>query len=112
MRASPSATGSPAGFTTSWHYFRVEETYSNRGTPNRLKYMAELRDALDFYRDELPDHTTLYKSFDRLKMWARRALLYVSAQQHPQSGHAALDSAFFDRRRASSYFRQRAGRTI
>ena len=45
-------------------------------------------------------------------MWVWRALLLVSAQQHPQSGHAALDSTFFDRRRASSYFRQRAGRTI
>ena len=37
--------------------------------------------------------------------------LLLNAQQHPQSGHAALDSTFFDRRRASSYFRQRAGRT-
>jgi len=55
---------------------------------------------------------TIYKSFDRLKMWVWRALLRVSAQQHPQSEHAALDSTFFDRRRASSYFRQRAGRTI
>jgi len=47
-------------------------------------------------------------------MWVWRALLrFVSAQQHPQSEHAALDSTFFDwRRRASSYFRQRAGRTI
>jgi len=45
-------------------------------------------------------------------MWVWRALLRVSAQQHPQSEHAALDSTFFDRRRASSYFRQRAGRTI
>jgi len=43
-------------------------------------------------------------------MWVWRALLRVSAQQHPQSEHAALDSTFFDRRRASSYFRQR-GRT-
>jgi len=32
-------------------------------------------------------------------MWVWRALLRVSAQQHPQSGHAALDSTFFDRRR-------------
>jgi len=45
-------------------------------------------------------------------MWVWRALLRVSAQQHPQSEHAALDSTFFDWRRASSYFRQRAGRTI
>ena len=28
------------------------------------------------------------------------------------AGHAALDSTFFDWRRASSYFRQRAGQTI
>ena len=39
-------------------------------------------------------------------------LLRVSAQQHPQSGHAALDSTFFERQRASSYFRQRVGRTV
>ncbi|CDK40347.1 ISH9-type transposase [Halorubrum sp. AJ67] len=92
--------------------FRVEETHSYRETPNRLKYMAEVRDALDLDQDDLPDHTTIYKSFDRLKMWVWRALLRVSAQQHPQSGHVALDSTFFDRRRASLYFRQRAGRTI
>ncbi|QAU14050.1 IS5 family transposase [Halorubrum sp. BOL3-1] len=94
------------------HCFRVEETHSYRETPNRLKYMAEVRDALNLDLDDLPDHTTIYKSFDRLKMWVWRALLRVSAQQHPQSGHAAIDSTFFDRRRASSYFRQRAGRTI
>ena len=74
--------------------------------------MAEIRDALDLDRDDLPDYSTIYKSFDRLKMWVWRALLRVSAKQHPQSGHAALDITFFDRRRASSYFRQRAGRTI
>ncbi|WP_233565439.1 IS5 family transposase [Halorubrum sp. Atlit-26R] len=94
------------------HCFRLEENHSYRETPNRLEYMAEVRDALDLDQDPLPDYTTLYKSFDRLKMWVWRALLRVSAQQHPQSGHAALDSTFFDRRRASSYFRQRAGRTI
>ena len=74
--------------------------------------MAEIRNVLGLDRDDLPDYSTIYKSFDRLKMWVWRALLRVSAQQHPQSGHAALDSTFFDRRRASSYFRQRAGRTI
>jgi IS5 family transposase len=59
--------------------------------------MTEIRDALDLDRDGLPAHTTIYKSFDRLKMWVWRALLRVSAQQHSQSGHAALDSTFFDR---------------
>jgi len=31
-------------------------------------------------------------------MWVWRALLRVSAQQHPQSGHTALDNTFFGRR--------------
>src|SRR6056297_631664 len=74
--------------------------------------MAEIRDVLDLDRDELPDYSTIYKSFDRLKMWVWRALLRVSAQQHPQSGHAALDSTFFDRRSASSYYRQRSGNSV
>jgi len=94
------------------HCLRLEDGHSYRETPNRLKYMAEIRDALGLDPDDLPDYSTIYKSFDRLKMWVWRALLRVSAQQHPQSEHAALDSTFFDRRRASSYFRQRAGRTI
>ncbi|GCF16251.1 IS5/IS1182 family transposase [Haloarcula mannanilytica] len=94
------------------HCFRLEEEHSFRETPNRLKYMAELRDILDLDQDDLPDYTTIYKSFDRLKMWVWRALLRVSAQQHPQSGHVALDSTFFDRRSASSYYRQRSGSTV
>ncbi|TMT81729.1 IS5 family transposase [Haloterrigena sp. H1] len=94
------------------HCFRLEEGHSYRETPNRLKYMTEVRDVLGLDREDLPDYSTIYKSFDRLKMWVWRALLRVSAQQHPQSGHAALDSTFFDRRRSSSYFRQRSGNTV
>jgi len=94
------------------HCFRVEEGHSYRETPNRLEYMAELRELLDLDQDELPDYTTIYKSFDRLKMWVWRALLRVSAQQHPQSGYAALDSTFFDRRISSSYYRQRSGNSV
>jgi len=93
--------------------FRLEEGHSYRETPNRLKYLTEIRDALGLDRDDLPDFTTIYESFDRLKMWVWRALLRVSEQQqHPQSGHVALDSTFFGRQRASSYFRQRSGNTI
>ncbi|GCF16198.1 hypothetical protein Harman_41330 [Haloarcula mannanilytica] len=94
------------------HCFRLEEDHSFRETPNRLKYMAELRDILELDQDDLSGYTTIYKSFDRLKMWVWRALLRVSAQQHPQSGHIALDSTFFDRRSASSYYRQRSGSTV
>ncbi|MCU4744826.1 IS5 family transposase [Natronoglomus mannanivorans] len=94
------------------HCFRLEEGHSYRETPNRLKYMSEVCDLLGLDQEDLPDYSTIYKSFDRLKMWVWRALLRVSAQQHPQSGHAALDSTFFDRRRSSSYFRQRSGNTV
>jgi len=94
------------------HCFRLEEGHSYRETPNRLKYMSEVRDVLGLDQDELPDYSTIYKSFDRLKMWVWRALLRVSAQQHPQSGHVALDSTFFDRRAASSYYRQRSGNSV
>ena len=94
------------------HCFRLEEGHSYRETPNRLMYMAEIRDVLGLDRDGLPDYSTIYKSFDRLKMWVWRALLRVSAQQHPLSGHAALDSTFFDRRSASTYYRQRSGSNV
>ena len=67
--------------------------------------MAEIRDALGLGWNDFLDYSTIYKSFDRLKMWVWRAPLRVSAQQHPQSSHAALDSTFFDRRPASSYYR-------
>jgi len=43
------------------------------------------------------DYSIIYKSFDRFPMRRWRALLCVSAQQHPQSGHVALDSTFFER---------------
>jgi len=62
--------------------------------------------------DDHPNHSTIYKSFGRLKMWAWRALLRVSAQQHPQYGYAVLDSTFFDRRRSSPYFLHRSGNTL
>ena len=32
--------------------------------------MAEIRNVLGLDRDDLPDYSTIYKSFDRLKMWA------------------------------------------
>ncbi len=94
------------------HCIRLEECHSYREIPNWLKYMTNIRDVLGLDRDDLPDYSIIYRSFGRLKMWVWRALLHVSAHQHPQPGHAALDSTFFDRRRSSSYFLQRSGNTI
>jgi len=99
------ARGEPAsGGFARWkhvvlHCLRLEDGHSYRETPNRLKYMAEIRDALGLDPDDLPDYSTIYKSFDRLKMWVMAGAAARFAQQHPQSEHAALDSTFFDRRR-------------
>ena len=47
------------------------------------------------------DPTTFYHLFDRYTVYIWRALLRISAQQHSQSGHVALDSTFFERTQAS-----------
>ena len=112
-RAGEPATG---GFAR-WkhvviHCFRREEGHSFRETENRLEYMSEIRDVLELEKGEVPDYTTLNKSFDRFVMWVWRALLRVSAQQHPQSGHVALDSTFFDRGHASAHYLNRSDRSV
>jgi len=94
------------------HCFRREEGHSFRETENRLDYMTALLEVLNLEEGDVPDFTTLNKSFDRFKMWVWRALLRASAQQHPQSGHVALDSTFFDRGHASAYYRRRSDRSV
>jgi IS5 family transposase len=94
------------------HGFRREEGYSFRETENRLKYMSDIREGLELNKGDVPDYTTLNKSFDRFKMWVWRALLRISAQQHPQSGYAALDSTFFDRGHASAHYVTRSDQTV
>jgi len=49
------------------HCLRLEDGHSYRETPNPPKYMAEIRDTFDLDRDDLPDYSMVYKSFDRLK---------------------------------------------
>ena len=56
---------------------------------------------------DLPDHSTLVKAFDRIKMEVWRVLLRLSAQLHKPSGHAAMDKTFFDRENASKYYCRR-----
>ena len=45
-----------------------------------------------------------------MRVW--RALLRVSAEQHPQSGHVALDSTFFNCGHASSCYLKRLDRDV
>jgi IS5 family transposase len=94
------------------HCYRLEDDHSYRETENRLQCFSELRDVLELDCSDVPDYSTIYKSFDRFNMPVWRALLRVSAQQHPQSGHVALDSTFFERGYASKYYLQRSDRDI
>ena len=94
------------------HCYRLEDGHSYRETENRLRCFSELRDVLELDLDDVPDYSTIYKSFDRFPMGRWRALLRVSAQQHPQSGHVALDSTFFERRQVPSYCLDRSDRTV
>jgi len=94
------------------HCIRKEESHSYAELVDRLSLMPDVCDRLGISSDAPPDPTTFYHSFDRYKMYIWRALLRVSAQQHPQSGHVALDSTFFERAHASQYYCQRRGQTI
>ena len=74
--------------------------------------MPAVCDRLELNPDAPPDPTAFYHSFDRYAMYIWQALLRISAQQHPQFGHFALDSTFFERNQASQYYLQRCGRTV
>ena len=94
------------------HRYRLEDDHSYRETENRLHCFSELREILDLNLDDVPDYTTIYKSFDRFNIRVWRALLRVSAEQLPQSGHVALDSTFFERGHAPSYYLQRSDQDV
>ena len=94
------------------HCYRLEDGHSYRETENRLQCFSELRKILNLDPADVPDYSTIYKAFDRLEMRVWRVLLRVSAEQHPQSGHVALDSTFFERGHASSYYLQRSDQDV
>ena len=94
------------------HCIRKEEGHSYAELVDRLSLMPDVCERLGISSDAPPDPTTFYHSFDRYAMYVWRALLRVSAQQHPQSGHVALDSTFFERSNASQYYCQRKGRRV
>ena len=69
-RLAKQALGKHAGGVARWvhvvlYCIRLEEEHSYRETPNRLKYMAEIRDVLGLDRDDLPDYSTIQLSISR-----------------------------------------------
>ena len=94
------------------HCIRKEEGHSYAELVDRVSLMPAVCDLLGINPDAPPDPTTFYHSFDRYAMYIWRALLRISAQQHPHSGHVALDSTFFEREQASQHYLQRCGRSV
>ncbi len=64
--------------------------------------MERLRAALEIERGEFPGPSALCKSFDRAPMHIWRELLRRESELLEQSGHAAIDATYFDRRQASN----------
>jgi len=94
------------------HCIRKEESHSYAELVDRLGLMPEICNRLGIHPDALPDPTTFYHSLNRYAMYIWRALLRISAQQLPQSGHVALDSTFIERQQASQHYLQRCGRSV
>ncbi len=91
---------------------RKEESHNYAELVDRISLMPSVCDRLGFLPDAPPDPTTFYHSFGRYAIHIWRALLRISAQQHPQFGHVALDSTFFEREQASQHYLQRCGRSV
>jgi hypothetical protein len=94
------------------HCIHKEEGHTYPELVDRMSLMPAVCERLGLNPDAPPDPTTFYHSFDRYAMYIWRALLRISAQQHPQSGHVALDSTFFEREQASQHYLQRCGRSV
>ena len=107
----PESGGLPREAHIVAHCIRKEEGHTFTELVDRLSLMPEICDRLGIHPEAVPDPTTFYHSLDRYAMYVWRALLCLSAQQHPQSGHVALDSIIFEREQASQYYLQLRGRT-
>jgi len=106
--AAPEGGGGFADYAVvSLHCLRVYLEQSYREALDWLSEMPQILAEIGLETDELPDHSTLVKAFDRLTMAVWRVLLRLSAQEHEPSGDAAIDSTYFDRENASKHYCRR-----
>ena len=78
-----------------------------RAALDLLSEMPQILAEIGLEAADLPHHSTLVKAFDRFTVAIWRVLLRLSAQPHEPSGHAAIDSTFFDRENASRHYCRR-----
>ena len=103
--AAPDGGGGFADYAVvSLHCLRVYLEKSYRVALDLLSEMPQITGEIGLDTADLPDHSTLIKAFDRFTIEIWRVLLRLSAQLHDPSGHAAIDSTFFDRENASRHY--------
>jgi IS5 family transposase len=106
--AAPEGGGGFADYAlVSLHCLRIYLDESYRNTLDLLSEMPQILAEIGLEEDDLPDHSTLVKAFDRFKMKVWRVLLRLSAQLHDTADHAAMDATFFDRETASKHYCRR-----
>ncbi|WP_267162661.1 IS5 family transposase [Halovenus salina] len=106
--AAPEGGGGFADYAVvSLHCLRIYLAKSYRDALDLLSEMPQILAEIGLEPDELPDHSTLVKWFDRITMAVWRVLLRCSAQEHEPSGHAAIDSTYFDRESACKHYCRR-----
>ena len=106
--AAPEGGGGFADYAVvSLHCLRIYLAKPYRDALDLLSEMPQILAKIGLKKADLPDHSTLVKAFDRLKMAVWRVLLRLSAQLHDTSGHAAMDTTFFDRKTASKHYCRR-----
>ncbi|RQG89381.1 IS5 family transposase [Natrarchaeobius chitinivorans] len=106
--AAPQGGGGFADYAVvSLHCLRIYLEKSYREALDLLSEMPQILAEIGLEKADLPDHSTLVKAFDRIKMAVWRVVLRLSAQLHEPSGHAAMDATFFDRENASKHYCRR-----
>jgi len=106
--AAPEGGGGFADYAiVSLHCLRIYLAKPYRDALDLLSEMPQILTEIGLEKADLPDHSTLVKAFDRIKMAVWRVLLRLSAQLHDTSGHAAMDATFFDREHASKHYCRR-----
>jgi IS5 family transposase len=94
------------------HYLRIHQESSYENIIDLASEMDRVRRLLGLPIDGFPAPSTLYRSFDRAPMFVWRTLLSRSSELLDRSGHAAIDSTFFTRWRASPHYLRRIDRKV
>lgn len=110
--SDPSGNGYDAWKHVVLHYLRIHKDESYRSVMDVASEMDRVRRLLGFGLFDFPDYSTIYYSFDRTPMSVWRLFLKRSSELLDQSGHAAVDSTFFERRQASPHYLRRTDRSV